>query len=110
MPRSTDTRPLRLWPGVVIVILQALLRHVVPAVVPDAFFFALIGSLLGGAVAIILWWLFFSRAAWSERVGAIVLMIAGMYATKSIVDVSLATGAQGMLLYFLAIPGLCSPS
>src|SRR5260221_10386499 len=34
-------------------------------------------------------------------------MIAGMFATKSIVHVSLATGAQGILLYILAIPGLC---
>src|SRR5579864_6521003 len=107
MPRSTDTRPLRLWPGVVIVIVASLIRFVLPIVLPDALIFALLGGILGGALAMLLWWLFFSRAPWSERVGAIVLMIAGMFATKSIVHVSVATGAQGMLLYFLAIPGLC---
>src|SRR5438093_268925 len=107
IPRSTDTRPLRLWPGVVIVILQWLLRFAVPVVVPDALAYALIGGLFGGGLAIVLWWVFFSRAAWSERLGAIVLMIAGMFATKSIVHVSIATGAQGMLLYLLAIPELC---
>jgi len=107
MPRSTDTRPLRLWPGVVIVVLQWLVRFVLPVVVPDALVYALLGGIFGGALAIVLWWLFFSRAAWSERVGAIVLMVAGMFAAKSILDPSLATGAQGMLLYILAIPGLC---
>src|SRR5947208_950579 len=107
IPRSTDTRPLRLWPGVVIVTLQWLLRFVVPVVVPDALVYALIGGVFGGGLAIILWWVFFSRARWSEGLGAIVLMIVGMIATKSIVHVSIATGAQGMLLYILAIPGLC---
>jgi outer membrane protein assembly factor BamB len=104
--RSTDTRPLRLWPGVVIVILQWLLRFVVPVVVPGALFYALIGGIFGGGLGIVLWWVFFSRAPWSERLGAIVLMIAGMFAAKSIVHVSIATGAQGMLLYVLIIPGL----
>src|SRR5713226_7560423 len=104
--RSTDRRPLRLWPGVVIVILQWLLRFVVPVVVPDALVYALIGGVFGGGLAIILWWVFFSRAPWLERLGAIGLMIVGMFATKSIVHVSLATGAQGILLYILAIPYL----
>jgi outer membrane protein assembly factor BamB len=35
-------------------------------------------------------------------------MIVALFATKRIVDVSIATGAQGYLLYFLAIPVLCS--
>src|SRR5258708_1938553 len=104
--RST-TRPLRLWPGVVILILQWLLRFVLPVVVPGALLYGLIGGIFGGGLAIVLWWVFFSRAPWSERLGAIVLMIVGMFATKSIVHVSLATGAQGILLYILAIPGLC---
>ena len=109
MPSSTDTRPLplRLWPGVVIVILQWLLRFVVPIVAPGALFYAVIGGIFGGGLAILVWWVFFSRAAWSERLGAIVLMIFGLWATKSFVHVSLATGAQGILLYVLAIPGLC---
>jgi outer membrane protein assembly factor BamB len=105
-PRSTGARPLRIWPGVVIVILQWLVRFVIPVVVPDALFYAVIGGIFGGGLAIVLWWVFFSRAAWSERLGALVLMIAGMLGTKSIVHLSIATGAQGLLLYILAIPGL----
>ena len=79
IPRSTDARPLRLWPGVVIVILQWLLRFALPVVVPDALLYGLIGGLFGGALAIALWWVFFSRAPWSERLGAIVLMIVALF-------------------------------
>jgi outer membrane protein assembly factor BamB len=92
---------------VVIVILQWLLRFALPAVVPDALLYGLIGGIFGGGLAIVVWWVFFSRAPWPERLGAIVLMIVGLFATKSIVHVSIATGAQGMLLYLLAIPELC---
>src|SRR5712691_5949653 len=100
----TPRKPLRLWPGVVAAVLLLLVRFVVPIVEPEAMPFGVIGGLVGG-LAIVVWWVFFSRAPWSERLGAIVLMIAGMFATKSIVHVSLATGAQGILLYILAIPG-----
>ena len=105
MPKmETRTRkPLRLWPGVVIVILQLLLRFGVPVIFPGAL---IIGVLAGpaGGLAVILWWLFFSRAPWSERLGALGLIIVAMIATKRLVDVSIATGAQGMLFPFLAIP------
>src|SRR5262244_367922 len=107
VPGSSVARRLRLWPGVAIVALQLLLTYVVPAIAPGALFLGLIGGTVGCSLAIVLWWVFFSRAAWSERLGAIILMIAGMLPTKRFVDVSLATGAQGMLLYFVAVPGLC---
>jgi outer membrane protein assembly factor BamB len=57
-------------------------------------------------VAIVLWWLFFSRAAWLERLGALGLMVAGIFITSRFLDKSLATGAQGFLFSFLAIPVL----
>ena len=101
--KNSARKPLRLWPGVVIVILQWLVRFAVPAVVPEAALFGLLGELVGG-LAIVLWWLFLSRAPWSERLGAVGLMIVVLFATKRIVDVSIATGAQGMLFPILAIP------
>jgi outer membrane protein assembly factor BamB len=104
---ETRQRQLRLWPGVVIVILLWLIRLGLPVVAPDEL---LIGLLAGpvAALAVALWWLFLSRAAWSERLGGVALMIAGVYATRRIVDVSIATGAQGFLYFFLSIPVVSS--
>jgi len=87
----TPQKPLRLWPGVVAVVLQWLVRFVVPVVVPGAIAVGMIGELLGG-LTIVVWWLFFSRAPWSERVGAIVLMGVALFATPRIVHESIATG------------------
>ena len=98
-------KPLRLWPGVVIAILLLLLRFAVPVVVPDETFVGVFGGIVC-ALAIVLWWLFLSRASWSERLGAVGLMIVGLFATSRIIDKSLATGAQGFLFPFLAIPVL----
>jgi outer membrane protein assembly factor BamB len=103
--KDSARKPLRLWPGVAIVILQLLLRFAVPLVVPDAMLYGVIGGVFA-ALAVVLWWLFFSRAAWSERLGAVGLMIVALLATKRIVDVSIATGAQGLLFFFLAPPVL----
>ena len=98
-------RPLRLWPGVVIVILQLVGRFVVPVFFPDFMIYGVLGG-VAGALLVVLWWLFLSRAAWSERLGAVVLMVAALYGTSCIVDKSIATGAMGMLFPILAIPGL----
>ncbi len=64
IPQTDEpTRPnlLRLWPGVVIVVLQWLARFGVPVVVPEAVMFGVGGALLGG-LAVVVWWAFFSRA------------------------------------------------
>jgi outer membrane protein assembly factor BamB len=97
--------PLWLWPGVVIVALQWAARFGLPIVAPDATMFAVIGGLLGFA-GVVIWWLFFSRAAWLDRVAAIVLMILAIAGTYPLLDVSLATGAMGMIFPMLAVPGL----
>ena len=101
----TPRRPLRLWPGVVIVILQWLIKLGTPIVAPGAMAFAVIGGLVG-ALAVIVWWVFFSRAPWSERLGAVVLMILGMFATFPLLHESIAKGAMGMLFFVLATPVL----
>src|SRR5690349_21016205 len=101
----TLRKPLRLWPGVVIVILQWLIRFALPIVVPDALMFAVIGGVVGG-LAVMLWWLFFSRAPWSERVGAIVLMVLALLVTLRVVHPSIANGMMGMMLPIYSIPVL----
>ncbi len=97
---------LRLWPGVVIVALQWLARFGLPAVMADGAMYAVIAG-FAGFFAIVVWWLFFSRAAWFDRIAAIVVMIAAMAATFPFLDVSLATGAMGMIFPMLAVPGIC---
>src|SRR5262245_47252680 len=104
---GTRQKLLRVWPGVVIVILMWLIRFGLPVVAPDALLYTVFAGFVGGA-AIVLWWLLFSRARWFERLGAIALMIVGLLATRRILDVSIATGAMGYLFYFLAIPAVCS--
>jgi outer membrane protein assembly factor BamB len=98
--------PLRLWPGVAIVALQWSVRFGLPMVWPDGSMFAVIGGLLGFA-GVVVWWLFFSRAAWADRIGGVVVMLAALAATYPLLDPSLATGAMGMLFPMLALPGVC---
>src|SRR5215210_6526502 len=100
----TPRKPLRLWPGVVLVILQWLIRFSVPAVAPQAGAIAILAGFIGGA-AILLWWLFFSRAPWLERVGAIVLMVVALFATSRVAHESIASGGAILLIIF-AIPVL----
>ncbi len=96
-------KPLRLWPGMVVGILLFVVRYGVPVVAPEAAPYGILGGVVG-ALIIVLWWLFLSRAPWSERLGAVILMILGLYATSRMVHISIATGAQGMLLFGLAPP------
>src|SRR3990172_7151932 len=101
----TRQKPLRLWPGVVIVVLQWLVRFGLPIVVPEALQFGVIGGLFCG-LAIVVWWAFLSRAPWSERLGAVVLMLVALFATPYILHESIATGAMGMLFFINVIPVL----
>ena len=88
-------KPLRLWPGVVIASLPVAGRFVVPLVVPDARSVGDARRGVVGGLAIVVWWLFFSRAPWSERLGAIVLMIVAVFATKPVVHPSIAERVDG---------------
>jgi outer membrane protein assembly factor BamB len=99
-------KPLRLWPGVVIVLLQWVVRFGAGILSPDFIAYGVLAGIVGGA-ALIGWWLFFSRAGWYERLGVLVLMIAAMAATWPFLDVSISTGAMGFLFPMLVMPGLC---
>ncbi|MBN1997929.1 PQQ-binding-like beta-propeller repeat protein [candidate division KSB1 bacterium] len=99
-------KPLRVWPGVIIVGLQWLIRFVVPNVVPGTVEMGVIGALVGG-LAVILWWAFFSRAPRIERWGAVVLIIVGLIVTSRTVHASIGTGMQGLMPFVYAVPVLC---
>jgi outer membrane protein assembly factor BamB len=102
---STMKKPLRIWPGVVIVILQWLVRFGIPAVAPGAIALGVFGGILGG-LAIIVWWVFFSRAPRFERWTAVVLMIVALALTFQIIDKSIATTMMGMMFPVYSIPAL----
>ena len=88
-------QPLRLWPGVVIVLLQWLGRFVVPVVAPEATLYGVLGGLAAGP-AILVWWAFFSRAPRPERWGAVVLVIVAMAARpRPLLHESVAKGLSG---------------
>src|SRR5688572_24501585 len=97
---------LRLWPGVATVATQWLVRFGLPVVAPDLTMYAVIGG-FAGAFAVVVWWVFFSGAAWFDRIAAVLLMIGAIAATYPLLDVSLATGAMGMIFPMLALPGIC---
>lgn len=103
---SAPRKPLRLWPGVMLVVLLGLVRFGTPLVAPEAGVYGMLGA-LAAAVLIVVWWLFFSRAPWLERVGVLVVFAAAMAATPLVLHESVATGAMGMLFYILAIPTAC---
>lgn len=104
--QTSPRKPLRLWPGVAFAALLLLSIFVLPVVVPAA----VIYGMLGGAVAmlaILVWWVFFSRAPWAERLGAIALMIVALAATRLVIHESIAGAGMGMLFY---VYGLMSVS
>ena len=100
---ATPRKPLRVWPGLIVVLLQWVGWFVAPAIFPQATIVALLAGVIGG-LATLIWWLVFSRAPWFERIAALVLIVLALIGTKRLVHESIAGGAMGMLLYVLAIP------
>ena len=102
----TSRKPLRLWPGAALAVLLVLVRVLAPLVHPDGGIVALLGAVAAGLL-IVVWWMFFSRAPWSERLGAPVLIVAAVFATRFIVHPSIRGGMMGnMLAIYLAIPAM----
>src|SRR4030095_8790484 len=96
---------LRLWPGVVAVVIQWLGWFVIPVVAPDIQMYGLFTG-FGMGLVILLWWLFFSRAPWLERVAAIAVMPVVVLAIKPLVHQSIENGFMGNMLFIFSIPFL----
>src|SRR6185369_12781196 len=80
--KEIPQKPLRLWPAIVAVALQLFFRIGVKALVPGitGFGYAVMGS-LAFALVLVIWWMFFSRARWRERLGALALIVAALGVT-----------------------------
>src|SRR5262245_25232046 len=102
MNDAASRRPIRLWPGVAAAALLVLLRFVVPLLSRDFLLIGMFGGLIC-ALAILVWWLLFSRAPWIERIGAIVLMAVAVFAARSLVHVSIRGGMMGFMLPVFSI-------
>ncbi len=100
----TPRKPLRLWPGVVAVVALWLCRFGVKAVIPGfaSFSRGMMWS-FGAAVAVVVWWLFLSRARWSERLGGILLMVVAVAGTWQLRHESMGP----LWLAGYAVPVLC---
>jgi outer membrane protein assembly factor BamB len=102
---ATLGTPLRLWPGVAAGVLLVLIRFGVPLVAPEASIIGVLGAVVC-AIAIVLWWLFFSKAPWSERIGALVLIAVALVAVKPFVHPSIENGMMGNMLRVYGTPFL----
>ena len=95
-----------MWPGVAAVALQSLLWLIDPLIIDWDMMVAVFGGVLLGLVVLV-WWLFFSRAPWLERIGAIVLMVAAIVGTYRIVHPSISNGMMGAMLPVFSFTPMC---
>ena len=98
-------KPLRLWPGVVIAIVQVLVAVIAPIVSLDGGMYAMLGGVIC-TLLLALWWLFFSRAPWLDRVAGMALVSVAVVLSKFVVDLSIAGAGQGFLVYVLGVQPL----
>ena len=92
-------RPLRIWPAVLILLVM-LGCKLAPVFVPDAsdatWMIAGFGPFLGG-VALLLWWLTFSRSTWQERLLGLIVVVGGAALILAIADKSMRGPGAVML-------------
>jgi outer membrane protein assembly factor BamB len=102
---TINSRPLRLWPGVAIVVMQWLAWLAAPSVLPGSagVLVAVLGGLIGGLM-VAAWWLFFSRAPGVERWGAALLVILTLAVTPRLLHQSVAEGNMGFQFFLYAGP------
>ena len=97
--------PLRLWPGVVIVVLQFISLYAPGYLAPGTMvmFYGMMASFTLGTLLLLIWWLFFSRARWSDRLGGFALLVL-VHGTA----VVLADPTAKMVTLLPGLPWLCA--
>jgi outer membrane protein assembly factor BamB len=92
---------LRLWPGVLIVVLQWLAIKVPGLVSPGSFvqFLAMFWTPIVAMTAIAIWWLFFSRLRWSDRFLGILACAAIAAGAYFLAHPSISFYGYGLIIY-----------
>jgi outer membrane protein assembly factor BamB len=105
---NIQQKPLRLLPGVIIVIIQWILRFGIPSVFhgDGATQLGVFAGLLGG-LALIIWWAFFSRAPRLDRWGGAVLIIVSLLIAAQFLDKSISTSMMGLMYPVYSLPVFC---
>ena len=104
LKKVKDVKP-RLWFGTVasvLIVIGLSIGIFLNLAMPNAAAIGMLVSLVSG-LAIIVWWLFFSRVRWAERLGAMAVLIAAWFAMRPFLDKSIIGGAMGALPV-LALP------
>jgi outer membrane protein assembly factor BamB len=91
------------WPALVIAGIQTAGATLGPILFPEQAMLVVFGSIIGGALLTLIWWLFFSRTPWIERLGALVLMVPLVLLTQRLVHISISGAGQGFLVYFFTV-------
>jgi outer membrane protein assembly factor BamB len=101
----TPPQSLRLWPGVLAVVTQWMVMFGLPIIAPGQGGTAIVAGFVG-ALAVLIWWLWFSRAHWADRLAAIAFMAVAMAGTLRLVHESIANGMMGFMPFIYAAPVL----
>src|SRR5918994_387556 len=96
-------KPLRLLPGAIAIVLCWLFWAVVPLVMPEWGMQSILGMVIFALITLV-WWLFFSRAPWLERLGAVAVMVIAVYVTSFFVHVSVQNGHMENMWWIFSIP------
>ena len=100
-------KPYRIRPAIIIVTLQWTLWLFIPLLFHGDIITTLsvFGGMAGG-LAILAWWLFFSRIPLLFRWVGFLTMVLAILALTQLADRSITTAYQGMMIYAYAIPTL----
>jgi len=103
----TDISHYRVIPAIIIVVVQWIFWLIIPLLFHgnSITVVSIFGGMLGG-LAVLVWWLFFSRLPLAFRWTGFLIMVLSVFGLTRLSDPSIATAYQGMMIYAYVIPTL----
>jgi len=105
---SKDQKPIRLRPAIIIVSIQWISWLVFPTFAYAAYATAIsvFSGMLGG-LALLIWWMFFSRIPKMQRWIALVFMVLALFVMPKFTHETIRLGMGGLMFIVYALPTLC---